>query len=144
MGGHSLIATRLISKIRQSESIEVPLRAIFEHPVLSDLAHVIQQEYHSAGVLPPIVHIERAELMPLSFAQQRLWFIEQLMPTSEGLYHIPIIMNLNGNLEEKVLKQALDYLVRRHEILRTKVVTIEGVGYQEVLDEDSSFPLNLA
>jgi amino acid adenylation domain-containing protein len=79
LGGHSLIATRLISKIRKSEKVEVPLRAVFEHPVLSDLAHIIEQKYQSTGLLPPITTVPRVGPLPLSFAQQRLWFIEQLL-----------------------------------------------------------------
>ena len=141
LGGHSLIATRLISKIRQSESVEVPLRAVFEHPVLSDLAHVIEQEYQSAGVLPPITRVKHDGPLPLSFAQQRLWFIEQLLVGNNGLYHIPTVIRIKGNLNEKALKQALDYLVSRHEILRTRLVTDDGIGYQEILDSDLGFSL---
>ncbi|MCI5055678.1 MAG: phosphopantetheine-binding protein, partial [Flavobacteriales bacterium] len=104
LGGHSLIATRLISKIRQSESVEVPLRVIFDHPVLCDLAQVIEEEYQSAGVLPPITRVKRDGLLPLSFAQQRLWFIEQLLANNNGLYHIPTVIRIKGDLNEKALK----------------------------------------
>lgn len=142
LGGHSLIATRLISKIRQSEAVELPLRAVFEHPVLMDLAEVIEKGYQSTGVLPPITQVERNGPLPLSFAQQRLWFIEQLLEDNNGLYHIPTVLRVKGNLNEKALKQALDYLVSRHEILRTKVVTIDGVGFQEIMDEGTGFPLS--
>jgi len=141
LGGHSLIATRLISKIRQNESVEVPLRAVFEHPVLSELAHVIEKEYQSAGVLPPITRVKHDGPLPLSFAQQRLWFIEQLLVDNNGLYHIPIVIRIKGNLNEKALKQALDYLVSRHEILRTRLVTVDGIGYQDILDSDLGFSL---
>ncbi len=142
LGGHSLIATRLISKIRQSESVEVPLRVIFDHPVLSELAEVIEQEYQSVGVLPPITRVKRSGLLPLSFAQQRLWFIEQLLEDNNGLYHIPTVLQIKGNLNENALKQALNYLISRHEILRTRLVTIDGEGYQEIMDEGTRFPLS--
>jgi amino acid adenylation domain-containing protein/non-ribosomal peptide synthase protein (TIGR01720 family) len=143
LGGHSLIATRLISKIRKSEKVEVPLRAVFEHPVLSDLAHIIEQKYQSTGLLPPITTVPRVGPLPLSFAQQRLWFIEQLLSESSGLYHIPITLRIKGDLNEQALKHALDYLVSRHEILRTKLITVDGVGYQEILDKTIGFNLIL-
>jgi surfactin family lipopeptide synthetase A len=134
LGGHSLIATRLISKIRQAESIEVPLRAVFEHPVLCDFAHVIEQKYQSAGILPPITKIEHKGLVPLSFAQQRLWFIEQLLEEkTKSLYNMQTCIRIRGSLNIEALEQTLSYLVNRHETLRTKIIMKGEHAFQCIL-----------
>ncbi|EKD89589.1 MAG: hypothetical protein ACD_33C00037G0001, partial [uncultured bacterium] len=132
LGGHSLLATQLISRIRSNQKIEVPLKAIFEYSILRDLARAIEKEYFNAGTLPPIYPTKEV-IIPLSFAQQRLWFLEQLLPDL-GLYHIPMILRLTGDLDEEAIIKSLNTIVRRHEVLRTKLVTIDGVAHQEVLD----------
>ena len=131
LGGHSLLATQLISRIRSNLKAETPLKAIFEYPVLKDLARVIEKEYFAKGLLPPI-YPTKEKLIPLSFAQQRLWFLEQLLP-SLGLYHIPMALRLSKDLNKEILIKSLDTIVRRHEILRTKIVTMDGVAHQEIL-----------
>jgi acyl carrier protein len=73
LGGHSLLATQLISRIRSNQKVEVPLKAIFEYPGLKDLAKALEKEYFSQGILPPI-YPTKEKIIPLSFAQQRLWF----------------------------------------------------------------------
>ena len=132
LGGHSLLATQVISRIRSSQKVEVPLKAIFEYPILKDLAKAVEQEYFTKGLLPPI-YPTKEKVIPLSFAQQRLWFLEQLLPDL-GLYHIPIVLRLTGDLNEKALIKSLNTIVKRHEILRTKIVTTDGVAHQDILD----------
>ncbi|MDA0939119.1 MAG: amino acid adenylation domain-containing protein, partial [Proteobacteria bacterium] len=141
LGGHSLIATRLISKIRQNESIEVPLRAIFEYPVLCDLAGIIEQKYQETGILPPITKVERNELMPLSFAQQRLWFIEQLLDQeSDNLYNMQTCIRICGALNIKALEKAIEYMVNRHAVFRTKIV-VKGENVYQHIFKKSNFKL---
>ena len=140
LGGHSLLATRLISKIRDTQAVELPLKTIFNYPILKDLARELDGHYRTEGILPPIVATDRPERIPLSFAQQRLWFLEQLLPDT-GLYHIPMNLRLSGDLDVLSLRAALDYLVVRHEILRSRLKSDSGVSYQEVLSSDTSFNL---
>ncbi|MBL8676017.1 MAG: amino acid adenylation domain-containing protein, partial [Alphaproteobacteria bacterium] len=139
LGGHSLIATRLISKIRQNESIEVPLRAVFEHPVLCDLAHVIEQKFQSARVLPSISKssVHTKEDMRLSFSQERLWFIEKYEQGTNA-YNIPIISKVSNTVSLRCLEKSIKAIVDRHEILRTIIIEDStGSYYQEILETDS-------
>jgi amino acid adenylation domain-containing protein len=125
LGGHSLRATRLASRVREVFGIELPLRAVFERATLADLAREIDARVAGgADALPPIVPVERGGTLPLSFAQQRLWFLEQLEPGS-ALYNVPVAVRLSGELNEPALARALGEIVRRHESLRT---TFAGAG----------------
>ena len=140
LGGHSLVATQLISRIRQEQNIEVPLAAVFEHPTLKELAKSVENEYLNQSVLPPIEKTPRDEPIPLSLAQQRLWFIEQLLPNST-LYHIPVNLRLVGKLNTRALTQSLNKLSQRHEILRTLITTKDGIGSQVILSKNTPFNL---
>jgi amino acid adenylation domain-containing protein len=118
-GGHSLLATQLISRLRAHLQREIPLRTLFEAPTIAQLAMRL-----STLVLPPfsaapaLLPINREQDIPLSFAQQRLWMLEQLDPHS-ALYSISTAVAIDGPLEMEALQQALTYLVARHESLRT-------------------------
>src|SRR5207245_2272310 len=81
LGGHSLLATQLVSRIRNALSRELPLRVVFESPTVAGLARELEQQREVEN-LPPIVPVSRERELPLSFAQQRLWFIDQLEPGS--------------------------------------------------------------
>ncbi|HEY2738947.1 MAG TPA: condensation domain-containing protein, partial [Thermoanaerobaculia bacterium] len=129
LGGHSLLATQLISRVRSAFGVELPLRAVFEHPTVAGLAREVEQAA-GGSARPPIVHGDRADL-PLSFAQQRLWFIEQLEGGS--LYNVPIAMWMSGNLSVAMLSRALVEVVRRHEVLRTVFPAAGGQARQVVL-----------
>ncbi|MFH7013662.1 non-ribosomal peptide synthase/polyketide synthase [Flavobacterium sp. FlaQc-52] len=130
LGGHSLLATRLASMIRKELSIEIAIREVFEYTTIATLgAHISVQ---SEGVaLPAIVMEERPKRIPLSFSQERLWFLDQLQGSTE--YHIPVVLRLEGELEVSILEQTLQTIVLRHEVLRTVLLSEEGVGYQEVI-----------
>ncbi|AVH69219.1 non-ribosomal peptide synthetase [Nostoc sp. 'Lobaria pulmonaria (5183) cyanobiont'] len=127
LGGHSLIATRVMSQIRQVFQIELPLRCLFEKPTIAELAKEIETT-NKAGLgiettkIEPIV---RSPQLPLSFAQQRLWFLAQLEPDS-SFYNIPAAVRLKGELNIKALQQSLNEILRRHEALRTNFQTVEG------------------
>ncbi|WP_164003037.1 non-ribosomal peptide synthetase, partial [Pyxidicoccus caerfyrddinensis] len=117
LGGHSLLATRLVSRIRAAFRTELPLRTIFEAPTLEALARRIDAQ-GTADSAPPLVPVSRTGRLPLSFAQQRLWLIDQLEPGSPA-YNIPSALRISGALDTEALRQSLEALVRRHEALRT-------------------------
>ena len=121
LGGHSLLATQVISRIRQVFQIELPLRSLFEKPTISELAtHIIQNSKTGEKFTspPPIKSITRSDSTPLSFAQHRLWFLDQLDPSSTA-YNVPISVRLCGSLNISVLNKCFAEIIRRHEILRT-------------------------
>ncbi|WP_163867071.1 non-ribosomal peptide synthetase, partial [Myxococcus eversor] len=119
LGGHSLLATQLVSRIRSSFGAELPLRAVFEAPSLAALARRIDSAHlHSSLQPPPVRPVPRTGVLPLSFAQQRLWLIDQLQPGSPA-YNIPTALRLEGTLELSALQRAFEALVLRHEALRT-------------------------
>ncbi|RKH41422.1 non-ribosomal peptide synthetase, partial [Corallococcus sicarius] len=123
LGGHSLLATQLLSRIRAAFQFELPLRAVFKTPTLAALASAMDEaQGRSTGPqAPPLRPVPRDGGLALSFAQQRLWFLEQLQPGSIA-YNLPGIVELEGALQAGALRQALDALVQRHEVLRTTFV----------------------
>ncbi len=133
LGGHSLLATRVISRLRSAFSVELPLRVLFEAPTVAGLAARVLALRHEGptAALPPLEKAPRGEDLPLSFAQQRLWFLDQLDPGSPA-YNIPSALHLRGALRPGALRGALDELVRRHESLRTTFPDREGVPSQRV------------
>ncbi|WP_213781848.1 non-ribosomal peptide synthetase, partial [Caballeronia sp. dw_276] len=137
LGGHSLLATQVVSKVRAVFGVELALRALFEAPVLASLArHIEDARGAGAGnMIPAIVPVARdGASIPLSFAQQRLWFLEQLEPGS-ALYNIPAAIRLVGRLDAEALEMTLDEVVRRHEALRTRFVEVDGTPVQVVQPE---------
>jgi amino acid adenylation domain-containing protein len=122
LGGHSLLATRVVSRVRPAFGVEVPLRAIFEAPTVAGLAARVAAERGEGAEapLPPLLPVPRDPLraLPLSFAQQRLWFIHRMDPES-GAYNVPLALRLRGALDPRVLRRTLAEIVRRHETLRT-------------------------
>jgi amino acid adenylation domain-containing protein len=136
LGGHSLLATRLLSRIRTLLQVEIPLRLIFEKPVLSSLAsHIDKQLGHGSHLLPPIRRRVTTEPLPLSFAQQRLWFLEQLDPDNHA-YRIPAAIRLQGKVSQKALGRSLEKVIRRHEILRTRFCSRAEGPVQMVAEAD--------
>ncbi len=127
LGGHSLIATQVISRIRDQFSIELPLRELFQSPTVEALAAAAEKARMQAKGLeaPPIVPVSRDQKLPLSFAQQRLWFLDQLEPGSSS-YNIPKAVRMTGSLDIDALQNSLNEIIRRHEILRTAITTVDG------------------
>jgi amino acid adenylation domain-containing protein len=133
LGGHSLLTTQLVSRIREVFQLEVPLVAVFDNPTIASLAKSIQREIDSGEHLDasPIVPASRGRDVPLSFAQQRLWFIHQLEPFSPT-YNTTRCLRLQGPLHISVLRQSLRDLVARHEVLRTRFECRDGKPYQVI------------
>ncbi|HEY1939137.1 MAG TPA: amino acid adenylation domain-containing protein [Candidatus Angelobacter sp.] len=133
MGGHSLLATQVISRARQVFSVELPLRAIFEGPTVREMAARIEEGRQEGKMkaAPPIKKADRNRALPLSYAQQRLWFIEQMDP-GNGLYNVPFGLRLTGTLDPKGLQYSLNEMVRRHEVLRTRFVERDAEPVQEI------------
>jgi len=131
LGGHSLLATQLVSRIRNIFKIELPLRSIFAAATVAALADLIGQLQPQNLELtsPPILPRAKDAELSLSFAQQRLWFLEQLQPNS-ALYNIPEALRLVGRLNQAALEQSLQEIIQRHEALRTNFITVDGEARQ--------------
>jgi amino acid adenylation domain-containing protein len=133
LGGHSLRAAQMVSRVRDVFQKALPIRVLFENPTIEALAAFIESERQSSGnkVPPPLERIDRNRPLPLSFAQQRLWFINQLEPESTA-YNIPIALRITGELDVAALEQAFGDLIERHETLRTTFVTNNGRPEQSI------------
>ncbi|HKR15496.1 MAG TPA: amino acid adenylation domain-containing protein [Pyrinomonadaceae bacterium] len=133
LGGHSLLATQVLARVRDTFQVEVPLRHLFEQPRLAEFAALVEAELSGGSVVlaPAIERATREQALPLSFAQQRLWFIEQLEPTAAA-YHISQAIRLTGHLNIQALRKTFDEIVRRHEVLRTVFVDDDGEPAQVI------------
>ncbi|WP_020479985.1 non-ribosomal peptide synthetase [Mastigocladopsis repens] len=133
LGGHSLLATQVISRIRKTFEVDLPLHRLFESPTVAELAKTIQEvmKVEPLSATPPIMRVSRDGNLPLSFAQQRLWLLEQLYPGS-SMYNIPVAVRLVGSLNVAVLEQSLNEIVRRHEVLRTTFAMVDEHPVQAI------------
>jgi amino acid adenylation domain-containing protein len=136
LGGHSLLATQLASRLREAFEVELPLRRLFDTPLLSEQAELIDEARREGKGLesPPLTPVGRERRLPLSFAQQRLWFLYQMEPEN-SFYNIPIAVRLKGSLDVSVLERTLNEMLRRHESLRTGFVSLDGQPVQVITPE---------
>lgn len=135
LGGHSLLATRLVARIRTALAVEVQVKAVFEHPTPAALAAALDGAEAAALPLERAPH--RPDPLPLSFAQQRLWFLNRFEGPSPT-YNVPLVLRLDGPLDAPALEQALVDVVERHESLRTVFPETGGVPRQLVLGADNA------
>ncbi|HVH13983.1 MAG TPA: amino acid adenylation domain-containing protein, partial [Longimicrobium sp.] len=132
VGGNSLLATRVVSRVREAPGAELTVRMMFEHPTVAELAERLDGARGTAGGgLPAIVPVERTGALPLSFGQERLWFLQRLQPES-AFYNVASALWLRGALDARALERALGEIVRRHEALRTVFREVEGGAVQEI------------
>ena len=149
LGGNSLQATQFVSRLRKQFKVEMSLRNFFADPTTVGLANRIEaatepsaerdsSQDQDRGVLNlsanqetvALVAIERTQALPLSFAQERMWFSEQWSP-GNAAYHLPTAVHLQGPLNQDALSFALDTVLRRHEVLRASFVTLDGEPMQQ-------------
>ncbi|WP_338893382.1 amino acid adenylation domain-containing protein [Mycetohabitans endofungorum] len=141
LGGHSLLAVRLMNRVR-GLGADVPLATLFATPTLAAFAAALEAHYLQQGTdaLPEIMPVSREGGLPLSFAQQRLWFLAQLDGVSDT-YHIPLALHVRGPLDRAAWQQALDALFARHEALRSTFVSVDGQPQVQLLPADTGVPL---
>lgn len=129
LGGHSLLATQMISRIRQAFQVELPLRSVFETQTVAGLAGLVRKAARTDA--PPLRSYPREGHLPLSFAQERLWFLSRY-EVEISLYNVPVALRLRGPLDENALKAALRQIVARHEVLRTSFPEINEEAVQSI------------
>src|SRR5262249_1014554 len=129
LGGHSLLATQVVSRLRQEFGLDIALRSMFEAPTVARLAQKIDalSGLDQKALKPQVTRVERtpdtdgATRMPMSFGQERLWFLHQLDPESSA-YNMSALARLKGALNVRALEESLNEVIRRHEILRTRFI----------------------
>ncbi|QIS21062.1 amino acid adenylation domain-containing protein [Nocardia terpenica] len=142
LGGHSLSATRVASRLATVAGVEVRVRDVFEAPTAVRMARVLAERLAETGDIPGSAPgpRERPARIPLSFAQLRMWFINRFEPDSP-IYNVPLVLRLSGPLDTAALSAALTDVVARHESLRTVFPDEDGVPYQRILPADQAAPL---
>ena len=133
LGCHSLLATKIVLRIREAFQVELPLVRLFEKPTVAGLAEALESCGKSGAGLevPPIRIAPRDQALPLSFAQERLWFLSQLDPTNTS-YYVPRALRISGAFSVRVLEQSFSEIIRRHEILRTTFPMVDGRPVQVI------------
>ncbi|WP_186127458.1 non-ribosomal peptide synthetase [Burkholderia gladioli] len=140
LGGHSLLAVRMLNRLRAMQAGDLSLSSLFDHPTVSAVAQAIDSG--SRSVAPPIVRVARDARLPLSFAQQRMMFLSGFDGAST-IYHVPLVLRIDGKLDISALRRALDTLWARHEALRTVFLDTSGTGegaHAELLPADDGMP----
>ncbi|MFF4011887.1 amino acid adenylation domain-containing protein, partial [Streptomyces sp. NPDC001717] len=140
LGGDSLLATRLIARVRSVLDVEIGIRDVFRGPTVAELADRADGS-RTTGVRVPLVARQRPEELPLSFGQQRMWFLNQLEEAGAGAaYNVPLVLRLSGALDRAALEAALNDVADRHESLRTVFPDIDGVPRQDLLEGPAGRP----
>ena len=140
LGGHSLLAVRVLSRVLARLGVELPLRALFEAPTVAGLAVRLREMDAGPAAGPPLEAVPRDEPLPLSFAQERLWFLHRFEPASP-VYNLATLYRLDGPLDAGALAASLRALVRRHEALRTTFVEGRGGAPEQRIAPGLPLPL---
>ncbi|RNA62516.1 amino acid adenylation domain-containing protein [Chryseobacterium nematophagum] len=136
LGGNSIMAIKLISKIHQVLGLQANVAMVFSHKTIFGLAGALKGLKSEGSEIISPIWVDSPEEQRLSFAQERLWFIDQYEGGSSA-YNIPMVFGLSPQVDLRILKESFKILLSRHEILRTLIVTSsEGVGYQYVSDQE--------
>lgn len=127
LGGHSLLATQIVSRIRDAFQIELPIYTLFESPTVAELAKIVAEQRANVAVESPLPLVPQpvSAHPPLSFSQERMWFLYRLNPQSTA-YNIPAALRLTGPLATEALTWSLKQVFNRHESLRTRFVVVDG------------------
>src|SRR5207253_4557604 len=127
VGGQSLLAVQVIASLRQTLGVEMPLRVMFDSPTTAEFAERVEaaRGTRTGLAIPPLMPAPRKGQIPLSYAQQRLWFIDQLEP-GNSLYNISAMYRMWGPLHIEALQKTINEIVRRHESLRTTFGSVDG------------------
>lgn len=138
LGGHSLLATQVISRLRGAFQLELPLRTLFDAPTVAGLAAAVEKARMTVPEPDelPLAPANQEGAPPLSFAQQRLWFLSQLEPTAAS-YNVPAAVRLIGSLDRQALEESFMGVLRRHDVLRTTFVVIGGQPVQQVASDSA-------
>jgi amino acid adenylation domain-containing protein len=135
LGGHSLLATRIVARIQETLVPGFPLRALFDAPTIEDLAAQVEALRRKPSpdreAPPSLAPRPRDGLLPLSFAQERVWFLEQLGFAGSS-FNLPVAMRIQGPLDEEAMRRSLDDLARHQQALRTRIVTVDGGGAMDI------------
>ncbi|MGH9971183.1 MAG: condensation domain-containing protein, partial [Pyrinomonadaceae bacterium] len=136
LGGHSLLATQVVTRLRDTLKVQIPLMLIFENSTVAGLTAALEAEVRAGmGVIvPPVAHVPHDGAVPLSFAQQRLWFLDRLMPDAFS-YNTPLAYRITGPLNVEALEKSISQIVARHEVLRTTIALVEGEPVQTIAPE---------
>ena len=140
LGGHSLLAVQLVARIEQGVSRTLSLKSLFDRPLLLDMARELRSSSDHDYIAIEIA--DREQPLPLSWSQQRLWFIAQLDEQASLAYHIPASVRLTGELNQEALNQTLSTLLERHEVLRTTIMQNGGGEPVQVIHPETSFALS--
>ena len=134
LGGHSLSAAKLLARVRDTLGVELAIREVFDHPTVAGLAVRCERAGVDAGpARPPLVARKHGDLVPLSFAQQRLWFLFRMEGPSPT-YNVPLTVRLHGDVDADAMRRAVTDVVARHDSLRTVLTERDGTGMQRVLE----------
>ncbi|WP_159067541.1 non-ribosomal peptide synthetase [Gordonia iterans] len=134
LGGNSLSAMRVVGRVGEILDVEVSIADVFAAPTVRELASALADR---GSALPPVTAVvPRPDRVPLSFAQQRMWFINRLEPDAPT-YNIPVVLRLSGDVNVEALRASVADVVRRHEVLRTTFPDVEGVPVQVIAPESS-------
>ncbi len=140
LGGHSLLAVQLLSRLRRKLGARITLRELFDAPTVRGLAALVHGASPTQSASIPLAN--RSGRLPLSFAQQRLWFLDHLDHAAGAAYHLPLALRLQGALDKAALQATLDRLVARHETLRTRFELVDGEPVQKIAPADHGFQLD--
>jgi acyl carrier protein len=142
LGGHSILVFQIVSRLRAELKIELPIPYLFQAPTIGQLSKLIESNLLKDTDTPSIAIPARGQAQaPLSYMQQGLWFLDRL-EGQNATYNIPVVLRLTGSLNRNCLQKAIAATIERHEALRTKFITVEGIGQQEIVPA-TAIDLNL-